>query len=214
MRTMVVCALAAVLLESGGHAQVTSGQDFEDAAIGAEIVWFEPDSDFGWFSGGSVERPGDGIDAFYLLGGQQVYAGTELFYTSILDRYDPGERGHCCGYFTMEMRVSSTSGARIDFFGHGAGFHDDSAWPEALLHTIILAGSADQYLRWGDELQNSDITSIRWTSLDGLPIAIDEVRGIGPAAIPEPASWALLVTGFGAVGAATRRRHSSRRALA
>lgn len=35
----------------------------------------------------------------------------------------------------------------------------------------------------------------------------------GPPAVPEPATWAMLILGFGAVGVAARRRRSSRVAL-
>jgi hypothetical protein len=30
---------------------------------------------------------------------------------------------------------------------------------------------------------------------------------VGPPPIPEPATWGLLIAGFGLVGAASRRRH-------
>lgn len=36
---------------------------------------------------------------------------------------------------------------------------------------------------------------------------LNEIRVFGTAVLPEPASWALMVTGFGLVGVATRRRH-------
>lgn len=44
----------------------------------------------------------------------------------------------------------------------------------------------------------------------GGPIyaAFDDAPTFAPAAIPEPATWALLIAGFGLVGVAARRRHA------
>ena len=47
------------------------------------------------------------------------------------------------------------------------------------------------------------ITGLRFTST-GVAFEIDDVAG---DAVPEPATWALMLAGFGMVGAAMRRRH-------
>lgn len=41
---------------------------------------------------------------------------------------------------------------------------------------------------------------------DEYPVGLSEVRFQGMAAVPEPATWALLILGFGLTGAAMRRR--------
>ncbi|KPF78254.1 hypothetical protein IP88_04270 [alpha proteobacterium AAP81b] len=41
-----------------------------------------------------------------------------------------------------------------------------------------------------------------------LPFTIDDLGYGGTAGIPEPASWALLIAGFGLTGAAARRRRA------
>jgi hypothetical protein len=66
------------------------------------------------------------------------------------------------------------------------------------------------------------VTSATPTFLAGLPTAVDEVRVTGntgnwvmddvtyetvvPSAVPEPATWAMMIAGFGLAGAAARRR--------
>jgi hypothetical protein len=37
----------------------------------------------------------------------------------------------------------------------------------------------------------------------------DDLPGGGTGVVPEPASWAMLITGFGLVGAAARRRRAA-----
>ncbi|WP_426169167.1 PEPxxWA-CTERM sorting domain-containing protein [Sandarakinorhabdus sp. DWP1-3-1] len=58
----------------------------------------------------------------------------------------------------------------------------------------------------GDEL----ISGIRFNST-GVAFEVDDVYGVlseggAGATVPEPASWAMLIAGFGLVGAAARRR--------
>ncbi len=213
----VAAAIAAAVLASTAQAEPANGQDFEALAVGTEKADFQPAPDFGWFTGGTVERPGETVDEWFRLGGNQVYYGTDILYTNILDPMDPGLAGHCCGHFVMEMRVSSKAPVVVRFYGHAGVPSEDNYWPEAVMFETLLSGQ-DQYLLWGEEppfdwsdpewqaSQGSDITSIRWTSLDGTAFAIDDVHGLGTAAIPEPASWALMIAGFGITGLMLRRR--------
>lgn len=53
-----------------------------------------------------------------------------------------------------------------------------------------------------------DITSLRFSTWKGAPFAIDNVTGVGQGVIPEPATWAMMIAGFGLVGFAARRRRS------
>lgn len=195
---------------------IAGGQDFESYAVGATKPYLhDEDHDFGWFTGGTVEQPGASIDASFTLGDNRVYYGSELSYTNIL----PGPY-HCCGYGRMEMRVTAPNGVTIEYYGHILPFDPDLGYfPEELMYSETVYGVA--MLRgWGVPFilgqeppanGNSDITTLRWISLDGSAIAIDNVVGIGDGVIPEPAAWAMMIAGFGMVGASFRQR---RRVLA
>jgi uncharacterized protein YraI len=53
---------------------------------------------------------------------------------------------------------------------------------------------------------NEVITGLKFTST-GVAFEIDDITAAG--AVPEPATWAMLIAGFGLVGAAMRRQRLS-----
>lgn len=57
----------------------------------------------------------------------------------------------------------------------------------------------------GFSRNSADISFVR---LSNEFIGVRDITVAGPAIVPEPASWALLIAGFGLVGAAARRRRS------
>ena len=55
----------------------------------------------------------------------------------------------------------------------------------------------------------ANITSVRLTAAtSGDWVFIDNLTSVG-GAVPEPASWAMLIAGFGVVGASMRRRRAN-----
>lgn len=60
-------------------------------------------------------------------------------------------------------------------------------------------------LRWGPDSYDTGLDDIRF---DVRAVAVD------PGAVPEPASWAMMIGGFAATGAAMRRRRTAVRVLA
>lgn len=216
--TGLAVACAAFTLSTPAAAALLQGQDFESYANGASQPWLmDVDPPFGYFSGGTVQQPGVSIGGQYALAGSRVYVGADILYTNVF----PGPY-HCCGFGRMEMLVNAPNGVTIEYYGHanmggtGQEFFDQVLmFSETLFGSFIMTG-------WGSPLVfeegnqppgggNSDIMSIRWTSLDGSLIAIDNVEGVGGGYVPEPATWAMLITGFGLTGIALRRQ---RRALA
>lgn len=209
-----VRALATAMIFIGfgtARAEVINGTGFENDAVGTiNPLLLADDSDFGSFSGGTVQAPGSTINADFTLSGQNVYFGEQLFYTNIL----PGPF-HCCGFFRMEMLLATRGPVLIEIFGHDAKA-EDPIISETLMFSTTVQG-LDIAFGWGVPAEpdedgefipglQSDITSIRWTTMDDQAFAIDNVRGVGAAAIPEPASWALLIAGFGLLGARMRHR--------
>lgn len=186
--------------------EITAGQYFEYQAIGTtNPPLLDTDLDFGFFFGGSVEAPGVTIDDSYALEGKHVYYGNLLTYTNIFyNGY------HCCGFGRMEMLVTAPNGLTIEYWGHLNG---PQSGQQQLLYSETVGTVYNAQFGWGTPLQfplppgsAGDITMIRWISSDSSFIAIDALVGVGDAYIPEPASWALLITGFGLVGVAARRR--------
>ena len=77
----------------------------------------------------------------------------------------------------------------------------------ALPAVTLSGGGSDHYLSIGSELSPLHITKVEFSS--DADFAIDDltlgIEGIGPG-VPEPASWAIFVGGFGMVGGAMRAR--------
>lgn len=80
---------------------------------------------------------------------------------------------------------------------------------------LSIAGSnGDTLVRPGDNYQPGavadfyNVTSVSFTSANFTYIELDNitVTDIGTAAVPEPATWAMMLVGLGMVGAAVRRR--------
>jgi hypothetical protein len=71
----------------------------------------------------------------------------------------------------------------------------------------------DQFATYNLSNSFTNLAAIRFAEIDindfrDQGLALDNITSVG-AAVPEPASWAMLITGFGLVGAATRRRRAA-----
>jgi hypothetical protein len=70
----------------------------------------------------------------------------------------------------------------------------------------ISGGSGNAFISAGNRLFALDLTTGGATQLGTLDTTI---RGLTASAVPEPATWAMMILGFGLVGAAVRRRPTS-----
>ena len=57
-------------------------------------------------------------------------------------------------------------------------------------------------------LANNPVTSVQTLSADNIGPVLDNVLVSQAGGVPEPATWALLIAGFGMVGATMRRRRA------
>jgi hypothetical protein len=70
------------------------------------------------------------------------------------------------------------------------------------------AGSTLMYYNPASPVANEAIWSgSQWTGNDDLNLSFQIFSADAPAAVPEPASWAMMITGFALAGATLRRRN-------
>ena len=99
--------------------------------------------------------------------------------------------------------VSGTDTITLEAFK----FNVSSQMEEAIGSVSITGGAVPVYLSIGSFADPLHISYVTFSS--DAAFAIDDltlgIEGIGPG-IPEPAAWALMVLGFGAIGASLRYR--------
>ena len=111
---------------------------------------------------------------------------------------------HCCA------AAGATSGVAIDInFTEGVLSDDFSATFNLLDPTIyraaFLAGSGGTAAGARDRFFAGYLANLGYFNVHSSGFPGGEIRGQF-AAIPEPATWAMLITGFGLIGGAARRR--------
>ena len=94
----------------------------------------------------------------------------------------------------------------VEFFGDG-GYH------EILSGSSMFLGDTNQSWSWGKRVNfdfgGYNVNKIVLSST-GNSFEVDNAAGtFQPGAVPEPATWAMMIMGFGAIGATIRRRRVS-----
>jgi hypothetical protein len=98
--------------------------------------------------------------------------------------------------------LGASSGNCYGGLGNGCG---NTGWIKSIYN---IGGAGDYKIRFG--VTNYGDNSVdSGLAFSGVTVAGNPVTNPGGNAVPEPASWALMISGFGLVGAAMRR-HSGR----
>jgi hypothetical protein len=181
---------------------------------------------------GSQSLPGFGTNFFrndtsgttvFSAGGLGAHTALELsFDLAFLDSWDGDDVPNCCSPDTLNVVINGVAvplaltwnggnaGATVDF-GPGTvvgtghyGFN--GAWTDAVVHYSLViphtAASWSMSINFGGAgFQGGDDES--W-GIDNFSLAA--VTGGG---VPEPATWAMMILGFGFAGAALRRRRAA-----
>ncbi len=198
MKSLV--ALGAALLISGSvQAATTIIVDFN------ELVPFDTYNSPLVSGGLKFENPGDGVgaDAFFAVGDGWVLGadGSQLV----------------PNYFGSVTTVSRADGKSFDLYNFEFSdvwdFADDPVTITLVFDTgsaeIVKSFTADE--NYGMQVANVNVTGIRSFTLvtsgsvwDENTVTLDNFNYA--VVVPEPATWAMLIAGFGLVGLTARRR--------
>lgn len=162
-------------------AVVVSGTDVVAGSIG---YW---GSGYGNLNGIAYGIPGSGIS------GSFTFAPNAGYEVRLLD-FAAGCFGGRTSCATVDYLVTA-GGATLE-----SGSAVSTNFPGSAVVALNTAwASTPISLRWGPDLFYTGLDNIRfeWRAID---------NGGGMPAIPEPASWAMLIAGFGLTGAVARRQ--------
>ena len=107
--------------------------------------------------------------------------------------------GASFGTFTIDFGSDAFSGS----FNGGSTPTD----PPGISATAWLFTILDGTGRWADASGTFDATGLADARTRPTHVTIDFAGNVNAPALPEPASWALMIFGFGAIGFVARRRH-------
>ena len=97
----------------------------------------------------------------------------------------------------MQTRPNGGMTDIADFSVGGAGNYQASHWLSGTTSDGALA------------LMNPSIAPEQVENITALDVRAADVIGYNVSAVPEPATWAMMIVGCGAVGFSMRRRHKA-----
>lgn len=196
-------ASAAVVLSTGAGSAVTTVEaaaDFESTAALNDNPYVEDGLSFSR-TGLTFDNNGCGFAGCQNNPSLGAFSGNYM--------YGVG-RG---GFFEM-----STTGGQIFSgleFEIGTGFFDSTqnvTWTAFLNGTQVGSGSTDLAINTIVGFSGMGFDTLRYTSIGSSTDApaFDAVRAqFSMNAVPEPATWAFMIIGFGAIGGAMRRQRKA-----
>lgn len=199
MRRWLLLVAAIAVATPAVAARTHNGfQEIEDFEGVASFDFGDPSPDDGILSGGSL------IDATLALPAHSpthVYSGTEIVF-DVADKVD-------YSWPAVGAYVSGSAPVTLTLWA----WVPDQAVEVQIASLSSSSQPSDEWLAIGDSFNNQFLTRAVFSS--SAAFAIDDfslgLPDVGPG-IPEPASWALLITGFGIAGTARRIAGSRRTA--
>lgn len=196
-RSLAVCAAAAGLLAASPAFAVTSFfNDWESTDFGAGSGFTILPAYEGWTS-----VAGAGIEVQY-----NNVAGAPLSGENLVELDSAGNS-------TMERLIDAGTYKLTFYYSARPGIDVSSNGIDVLVNGVSIynvSGSGGGATSWVQQTVNFTLAapgSLRFAAIgtsDSLGGYLEDVR-LG-AAVPEPGAWALMILGFGGVGALMRRR--------
>jgi opacity protein-like surface antigen len=200
MKAFVLVAASIVALASPAGAATIASEDFEAGATGwSDNTTETPGANAGGFTR-HLGRHGVGATtskAFTLSGGQTSVNVAFDWYR--LDSWD-GELFLATVTDGVNTFTSSSAGLFND--GGPTNIYNPSWTDRKTQISFDFATTATSLTLTFSSTLNQDFTDESW-GVDNLLITDNSAGGV-----PEPASWAMMIAGFGLLGAAARRRGS------
>lgn len=187
---------------TGGTVDLVKSGDFGITCAGGTGACVDLDGSTGnaglTSSGSYTFNAGDRVALSFLFSGNQRGGANDGFATR----------------FLFASAVSGTYGSESTNFG-SQNYGSFTAQPGLFL---TISGIVPSYAMTDFEFyfiaSNAGSVNFNFEDLgnDNVGVVIDDVS-LSIGAVPEPSAWALMILGFGAVGAAARRRAAGKAAL-
>ncbi len=190
------CAAAAVLLSAGGASasNIIFSDDFESGSLAPWSVAGDinnvTEGDYSGCCGFITSHPDNRVAAF----GGGFGTGNEVLSLSFVDVVG---RTYFLSYdWAFVGGQANSLEATAGDMTHGFCCSGSIDFDSSFMHdTIKFVGTGLDTVRF----------SVQDNPLDSTDTVIDNVK----LSVPEPASWALMIAGFGLAGAALRRRRTA-----
>jgi hypothetical protein len=178
---------------------------FTDSGAFALALSSSATADFDALGDGFYGGPGFGGIGTLTSDGVTISTTTNYLFTQATNQYASGT--------FVSVQQLGPAVFNVSFAASTAfGFNYDSAEPLTLViggQTFAIAASPFPDLRFFGVTSATPFSSVEISS--ALGVDVDNVT-FGTAAVPEPASWLMIIGGFGLVGATLRRRPAGGRA--
>lgn len=197
---------AIVLIASSAHATGLLDGDFSSPSGGGSFVTYSSGSSVGpWtVTQGSIDLIG-GYWQAPTLGGGSVDLDGSYQAGGISQSFALG-----AGSYTLSFYLSGNPDGGSSLKSVQVSIGDAL---QTFTYDTSLMGNSHGDMRYVLQTLNFTTlgaTTLSFTSLDNNSSAFGAViGGVSLAAVPEPATWALMLMGFGAVGLAVRRQRSA-----